>query len=197
MLGLFESGCFNLFTKAVEFSYKFAVLCRSSDVVHIGLPLASFCRGFFKLTPRRQLQAYSASPASGSPLAFCGTSGLCSCSVCRRRWRRTSVSRLFPPLYAAVLGLMLTSFSAFLRIAELDVVFMPGFAWVSLSHMEFVRRVMGRGKCVGSFRRQNLYCKHELGGKARPFYVVDGLVMVCGVVASRNVLLDIAFLVYS
>lgn len=92
---------------------------------------------------------------------------------------------------------MLTSFSAFLRIAELDVVFMPGFAWVSLSHMEFVRRVMGRGKCVGSFRRQNLYCKHELGGKARPFYVVDGLVMVCGVVASRNVLLDIAFLVYS
>lgn len=49
----------------------------------------------------------------------------------------------------------------------------------------------------GSYCKQNVYWKHELGGKARPFDDVNGLGIVCDVIASRNVVFDIAFCVYS
>lgn len=36
-------GLFGLFLKVVTFSYKFVVLCRTSDAAHSGLPLVSVC----------------------------------------------------------------------------------------------------------------------------------------------------------
>ena len=62
--------------------------------------------------------------------------------------------------------------------------------------MDVGGHVMVEVNAWGSYCKQNVYWKHELSGKARPFDDVNCVGMVCNVVASRNVLLDIALFVY-